>query len=229
MKLTSKASLAFKKLKPSEKVTFGANAINGLSATPVGEESAKISVADLPVPIADLLQINDALALAVTHSKTGNHSAIAEVKNAVAEWNKAFTITANYITTIAEGDEAVIRSAGFVPTKSESTPSTKPGLPTNFKAMINGTKGAIVAGTKYAIPDAAAYIFSAVPDGVNVSFNGNTMIITAGDKTIYIAAATQRQTELYGLPSGAPYNVTTFAINRAGSGPAAPAQQVIPQ
>ena len=35
--------------------------------------------------------------------------------------------------------------------------------------------------------------------------------------------------ELYTLPSGVPYNVSGYAINSAGSGPAAARQQVIPK
>ena len=50
-----------------------------------------------------------------------------------------------------------------------------------------------------------------------------------GDKNIYISADTHKQTEFNHLPSGIAYNVSVFAINRAGSGPAATSQKVIPQ
>ena len=54
-------------------------------------------------------------------------------------------------------------------------------------------------------------------------------MITVGDKTIYINADTRRQTEFYHLPSGISDNVSMFAFNRAGNGPAATTTPVIPQ
>jgi hypothetical protein len=183
----------------------------------------------LPVPVSELLTLNDNLSAIISEALTGNHTAVAAVKNAVAAWNNGFALTANYVTSVAAGDESVIRSAGFVPTKSESQPAQKPGAVTNFKATINGSKGAIIASSKRAVPEAIAYVYAAVPDGVNISYNGYTMVITVGEKSIFITADTHKQAELYNLPTGVPYNVSMYAINRAGSGPATASQQVIPQ
>lgn len=66
-------------------------------------------------------------------------------------------------------------------------------------------------------------------DGAVVSYVGNTIIVTMGETNFYITADTPKQTELYNLPSGVPYNVSMYAINAASSGPAAATQQVIPQ
>lgn len=221
MKLTSKASLAFKLEKTAAKPTFGSSVIAALSAS--------IQFPNLPVNIAQLQTINDALSAAISAALTGNHTAVAAVKNAVADWNNAFTLTANYVTTIAKGDEAIIRSGGFVPTKSETTPKPKPGGAVGFKVTINGTKGAIIAGAKSSVPFASGYLYAAVPDGVTIDYNGDTMVITVADKTIYINADTRRQTEFFNLPSGVAYNVTMFAFNTAGNGPAAASQKVIAQ
>ena len=229
MKLTSKASLAFKKERPSMKPAFGANVIAALTPLAPVAKNAKTMYSDIPIPVADLQQLNDALAEAVAESLTGKHSAVASVKDAVIAWDYGFTVTANYISSIAEGSETIIREAGFVPTKSESQPSQKPAGATDFKATINGSKGAIVAGAKKAVPEAIAYLYSAVPDEAVVTYNDNTMIVTMGGKSIYITADTRKQTELYNLPSGVPYNVSMLAINSAGSGPASSSQQVIPQ
>lgn len=229
MKLVSKASLAFKKMRSPVKVTFGLNVINSLTGIFTAGTGAKISATDLPVPIAELQALNDTLNLAVTNAQTGTHAAIAAVKIAVANWNTGFTTTAIFITSVAQGDEAFIRTAGFVPTKSESQPSQRPGPITDFKATINGTRGAIIAGAKTRVFAASLYVFSAVPDGVTVSYNDNTMVITSGDKVIFITAGTQKQAEIFSLPSGVSYNVSGYAINRAGKGPATSTQQVIPQ
>ncbi len=104
MRLIPKASLAFKKLKPSMKPAFGTNVINAL--TPVlSSKKTKSTLGDLPIPVADLLALNNALATAVSNSLTGNHTAVAAVKNAVIAWDNGFGLTANFITTEAEGDE----------------------------------------------------------------------------------------------------------------------------
>ncbi len=230
MELESKASLGFKKQKPSEKPTTGTGIINALTtATQPKENSEESPFPDLPVSIANLQTTNDALADAVAAAATGSHIAKATVKTAVKNWNKNFTLTANYVTMVAQGDVALIRLAGFTPTKSESTPAQKPGALKGFAATINGSKGAIIAGSSKALPGVCTYLYTAVPDGVTITYNGNTMIITAGDKCIYIVADTRKQTELCNLPSGVPYNVSAFGVNRAGSGPAATSQQVIPQ
>ena len=140
MKLTAKASLAFKSEKRTTKPSFGANVIAALGAS--------ILFPDLPVTIAELTTVNNALSAALTAALTGNHTAVATVKTAVINWDNAFTLTANYVTSIAQGDETVIRDAGFIPTKSESQPTPKPAASAGFTATINGSKGAIIAALK---------------------------------------------------------------------------------
>jgi len=229
MKLIARASLAFKQQKPASKATFGNNVTNALKALVPPQKGVQPDFSNLPVPIAELEKLNAALAAAVADALTGNHTAIATLKSTVLEWNEAFTQTANYVTTVAAGDVAAIRSTGFVPTKTESQPKAKPGPTADFKATINGFKGAIIAGAKKAVPAASAYVYAALPNDASVSYDGNMMIINIAGKTLYISADTRKQTELYNLPSGVPYNVSMYAFNRAGSGPASASQQVIPQ
>ena len=228
MQLKPKASLAFKKTKPSAKPSFGTNVINSLD-TIVTAANARFAVADLPVPVATLLTINNDLAAAISDALTGNHTAVASVKDAVTAWNEAFTLTANFISTNADGSIPAIREAGFVPTKSETTPAQKPGAAANFKATINGSKGAIMAGSKTAVAGATAYLYTAAPDGVAISYNGNTVVITVGEKSVYIVADTKKQIEICNLPNGLPLNVSMVAVNAAGTGPATAPQQVITQ
>ena len=214
MRLISRASLAFKRQKPADKTTFGANVTTAL-------QNAVAQFPNLPITITDLQALTANLAAAIVAALTGNHIAVATLKVAIADWNSGFTLTANYVTSVAQGDETIIRSAGFVPTKSETQPTQKPGPANGFNATINGSRGSIIAGCKNAVTDAIAYLYTAVPDDVTVSYNGDTMVIAVGEKTIYINADTHKQTEFCHLPSGVGFNVSMFAINRAGSGPAA--------
>ena len=169
------------------------------------------------------------MSAAITDALSGNHAAVANVKNVVQEWNDAFTQTANFITSVAQGDQTTIRDAGFVPTKSETQPTQKPGAITNFTATINGSRGAIIAGSKKGVQGADTIIYSALPPDAEVSYNGNSMIITIDGISVYIIADTRRQTEFCNLPSGLSFNVSAFAVNRAGSGPATVGHDVVTQ
>ena len=232
MKLICKASLAFKKSRPAEKVGFGENVIHSITPVPPTDTKKKTKLDDIenfPYSPAQLQEINDQLSAAYTDSLTGNHTAKASLQNAIVAWDYASGVTANYVSTLAEGDATIIRMAGFVPTKSESTPAPRPGAPLNFNATVNGTKGAIVAGSQWAVPGAKVYLYIALPDGMSISYVENTIVVTVGDKTAYMVVDTTRQTEMYNLPSGVPVNVSMIAVNAAGNGPASPSVKVIPQ
>lgn len=225
MKLTSRVSMAFKKDKPVDKVKFGSGVLACLSPA-----SASATYPNLPIPVADLQLLNDTLnASVVAVQTTGSRQSKTALKNAAADWTSAFGITGTYISMVAQGNEQTITEAGFVPTKTATQPTQKPGLATDFQATINGFKGAILAGMQTPVTEAAAYVYYALPDGVSVSFSENTMILTVDGKNIYINTATQRKTEMYNLPSSAAFNVGMYAINRAGAGPATATQQVITQ
>ena len=230
MLLQPKSSLTFKKLIPEKKVGFGNKVIGGLS--PEQLKKAKANGSELPVPVADLQALNDRLNTAIASAGTGNHVAISKVKAIAKEWSSKFGLTADYITSVARGTEnpvGVIRAAGFVPTKTESTPTVEPGPLDNFYTTINGTKGAIIAGGKKATPGAVANVFVAFPDGVTVSFSNNTMILTTESKTIFINVDTQKQTKMYGLNSAQQYNVCAYGVNRKGHGPVSPTMEIVPQ
>ena len=72
-------------------------------------------------------------------------------------------------------------------------------------------------------------MYTAAPDGVSINYNGNVMIITVGEKSVYVIADTAKQTEFFNLPSETSFNVNMYALNSAGSGPATQAQKVVTQ
>ncbi len=230
MVLNPKASLDFKRKNPEAKVSFGSKVIGGL--TPDQLQKAKATQSDLPVPVADLQDVNDRLQAAITSAGTGNYAAISDVKTIAKEWSGKFGLTANFITTVAQSTDnpaGFILSVNFVPTKTETTPTVQPGAVDNFYVTINGTKGAIIAGGKKPTVGAMANVFVAFPDGVTVSFSNNTMIITTEDKSIFINVDTQRQTKMYGLTSAQQYNVCAYGVNRKGHGPVSATLEIVPQ
>jgi hypothetical protein len=225
MKLVSRVSMAFKKDNAVDKVKFGSGVLACLS-----QPSVAASFPNLPVPVANLQDINDVLNEAVVAVQTtGSRQSKTALKNAVTDWTSAFGITGTYIGMVAQGNDQLINEAGYLATKSVSQPKQKPGLATDFQATINGFKGAILAGTQTPVAEAAAYVVYAFPDGVSVNFTENTMIITVEGKSIYINTVTQKKTEMYNLPSSAAFNVGMYAINSAGVGPATATQKVVTQ
>ena len=228
MKLIPKASLAFKLKNAPSKTTFGQNVITALTPLVTAKKSIA-NFSDMPVPVAELQVLNDSLVAAVAATVDGGRAAAAALKAAVIAWNAGFAATANFISAEAEGNPMLILAAGFLPTKGETQPAQKPAAITNFKATINGTRGSIVASSANGDSNAKAYVVTAVPPGATVSYSQDTVIITINGATIYLSAKTRRDTELNNVPSGVAYSVSMFAINSAGSGPATPGQQVIPQ
>lgn len=229
MKRNVTASLGFKKENPEQKVAFGANVVAMLGGLVPAKGGASSLYTTMPVPVADLEDVNNRLFDANGAAKTGAYLAEATLENVVAEWNEKFSLTAVFITSVAASNAEVIRAAGFVPTKSEAQKQPAAGGITGFTAQTNGKKGAIVARSKKKASMAKGYVFSAVPDGVDVTYEGDVMVLTVGDKNIYITAHTKKNVEIYNLPSGIPYNVSMYGFNSTGSGGAAPSQQVIPQ
>src|SRR4051794_14547708 len=120
MQLKEKASLAFVTDSVSEKFTFGTSVTTALG-------NAAGNFPNLPIPLADLIGLNGDLNSAAVAARTGDHVAVANLTNIEKIWEDDFRKTAVYVTAVANGDAAVIRQAGFEPTKGETQPAQKPG------------------------------------------------------------------------------------------------------
>lgn len=131
-----RASLNFKLQKTAKKPAFGINVINALSLLNAREGAVNTNFLDLPVPLKELQAINNDLNAAI--SLAGASNSQLDLKVAILQWDAAFTLTANYITTIAKGSEIFISNAGFIPTRKEII--TTPKLTTYHKSKpaVNG-------------------------------------------------------------------------------------------
>ncbi len=116
MQLASRASLAFKFKKTAMKPTFGANVINAISTLVLDMKAGKTNSPNFPVPLNDLRSINNELYEAL---QAAGKNSEALLRTAILQWDAAFTLTANFISDMAKGNEDFIRNAGFVPTKKE--------------------------------------------------------------------------------------------------------------
>ncbi len=221
MQRASNASMAFIKETPAQKASFGQNVVNGLAANPETFNT-------LPIALTELTANNTALSAAVLAAKAGDHVAVANLKAVLKVWNTSFRVMARYVSFIANGNEGTVRLAGFTPTKSETTPSQKPGATSRLGLSVNGSKGNFTAVCP-SVKGATSYVFAAAPEGGSVTYNGETMQLTLGDKTFYVLVSTRGRADFTNVPSGLELSVSVYAVNSAGSGPAANGQHVIPQ
>lgn len=216
-----KASLAFAKLSVANKIAFGNAVINAITANAA-------TFPNLPVPLETLSDNNSDLAAALLAASSGDHVAEENLQLAEETWINNFRLTAIYIDLIADGNGATIKLAGFETTKTETTSPQTPGTPGNLQATVNGNKGNLQVSCNV-VPTAKAFVFTGLPDGASLSFNGDVMQITINGVTAYVQVTTKRKATFTGVPSGAAVGLSVYAVNSAGSGPLANGQHVIAQ
>lgn len=215
------ASLAFIETTATGKTSLGQTVIAALTDNAT-------TFPNLPVAITTLAANNEDLTGAVLAARTGDHVAVANLENVIKTWDNNFRLTANYVSIVANGNEATIRLAGFTATKAETTPAQIPAAPSRLRVNINGSKGKFTAACDR-VNGARGYVFAALPNGATINFNGNIMMVTIGNTTAYITVNTRSRAQFTNLPSGAQMDVSVYAVNSAGSGTAANGQNVITQ
>lgn len=213
--------MAFIGYAPADKTSFGQSVITALT-------NNAATFPDLPIKLVNLTATNTALADAILAARTGDLVAKATLEAAEKTWNDDFRRTAEYVSFIADGDETTIRLAAFTATKAESTPAQILPAPAGLKIAGISNKGNFIAACK-PLPGAKSYVFAALPKGMELSFNGNVMMVTVGDSTAYIAINTRSKATFSGLPSALNMDISVFAVNSAGNGAASNGQSVITQ
>jgi hypothetical protein len=221
MKRQTNASMAFIKSTPTEKSSLGQTVIEALTTNAA-------TFPHLPISIATLTTNNSDLIAALLAARSGEHLALAYLYAIVRTWNTNFRYTAKYVSLVANGVPATVILGGFVPTKSETTPASKPVAPSPVAVSINGTKGNFSAACP-AVSGAISYVFTAAPEGASVNYNDDTMMITVGGLTVYVIVSTRGKADFCNVPSGTEMNVSAYAVNSAGCGSPANGQSIIPQ
>lgn len=221
MLLKQKASLSFIRETASKKISLGENVINALSTNIA-------TFPNPPVAVATLVTSNNDLLVAERAAHSGDHYAVATLQNMEKTWDNNFRLTANYVSIVADGNEATIRLAAFVPTKAETTPVQLPAIPSQLTVLLSGMKGGFNAVANN-VSGAKAYVFAAYPEGMEITYNGDVMQIAVGTAVAYLYVGTNRKAQFANIPSGTSLYVSAFAVNSAGCGPAANGQNVIPQ
>lgn len=221
MQRIATASLDFINLSPDRKIPVGTGMINGISADTK-------TFPNPPVDVTALTDLNQSLSDAIPKARTGDKTAAANLLNIEKQWDAAFRSTAKYVGTVANGNEAIIRQGGCTPTKADTSPSQVPGDCKNVQAAAEHGHGTATIGCD-ADASVKAYLYMASTGGATIKQDGNTIVISVGNETIYVQADTHRKALLHNLESGVKLNVSMLGLNNAGCGPLSTAQSIIPQ
>ncbi len=214
MQLQPKASLKFKLENADYKVPFGNNVAARMQNNPT-------IFTNPPVAPKQLQQDSETLKLSIQADLNCDNLAKENLVQAEIVWDEDFTCTANYVTTLARennNDAGIILMAGFAVTKTEAQFEAAPEAVSVVNVNHNNKKGSIITRSSKHARGAKAYATAVLPDGVSIAFNDDVMVLTVGDKNMYIKVGTRKRSVFYNLPTGVPFSVTMFAVNSAGSG-----------
>ena len=210
-KLTVKVSLEFLRALVALKVQKGAVIIAGIN-------SQILKLPNLPFTIAALTALNTDLINAIQAALSGNLAAIDLRNQLEAKWITQFRYTANYVSTVSEGDSNFILLCGLDPTSSETTPSLPVTELKNLKTTPVVTPGcAEVSMDKQT--NAAGFVVVLAPKAVTVIQKGNVLEICFNGATVYVQPDTHNHFALSGLASGVPLSVYGAAFSLHGTGP----------
>jgi hypothetical protein len=149
-------------------------------------------------------------------AQEGSHEAVAQMHTYEKVVNDDLRVLARYTDRIANGNEAIIFMAGFVPTKTEITKAQAPAKG-DVSAKPGSEMGAMVINiTK--LEFAIMYTFIIGKNLSGVSFNGQNIIIGNGAEQVYIVHDNKPAVEVKGLDTRVNYQIIAFGTSTAGRG-----------
>ena len=210
-KRKAKVSRAFTQDTPLKKTEIGDH---------VSSEMNK-HAAVFPNPNPKLNVLDDAttdLKKKIQAALSGDKEAIKQRDASELVWNGLFEKEADYVDSVANGDELIITQSGFKATQTEVHAKVKPG-----QVIIKNVKGDYALPGKIdiecnALPGADFYIVIAGQQPVDVKTK-NSQALLQPQSQMGFAISTKRKLSIEDLQSGTKYYVTVIAFNTAGLGP----------
>ncbi len=188
--------------------------------------TGNIKFPNLPATMLALKAATDRLQAAYPNRKKGDDEKV-EFKNAKKELNALLHKFAEYVNLVADGNEALILSAGFVPSKSTSTHAGIPDCPGMVKlATVMGGTLIVEVGK---VEGAVSYIFLLFlgVDYFIVEVNNNFLTLSPSSiRTILIPDGKLKET-VTGLTPGTIVYVQALAQNSAGKSAFSPLSNTI--
>lgn len=137
--------LDFKKLSVSEKVSFGRNVYQSMKDNP--------HFLDPDIPLEVLKGHTDTLEQRYVASQSGGKEETVLLRQAEEVWDDAHTKQGRYVERIADGDGAIILSAGYNLAKPQG-----PGQKVEFSVTLGNVSGSVLL-RRQAYTGASSYIW----------------------------------------------------------------------
>lgn len=207
----SKCSLTDFKDAPDDMLDTKATAVkNGLTASAV-------TLPAPPVPPATLTTQITAYSNTYSAYKRGGLDQKPAFEAAKATLLNSLTENAEYVDEVADGDEAVIVAAGYVPTKTTNTPKPAPSKPTGVTAKRGEAIGEMFV--ECPAVDHAEFYGLIVTQGAplsSVTFSNGQIIFDGPNAVNGIDVNKARKKHLQGMVPGTMYYFYMWATNSAG-------------
>ena len=141
-----------------------------------------------------------------------------ELENASTDLDEKLYLQAEYVDRIANGNDDIIHSAGFISTKPANQRLSKTAAPQpSLAPVIVSQSGGDVKVTVETVEDAKLYCFVLVLDGVfNVTIVNNQISIPANTEA-FVINSTKRSVIFKNLPAMKPVYVAVAMVNSAGA------------
>jgi hypothetical protein len=224
----AKVKRDFTLLRVSDKIEFGRDRVVDLTGNP-----------NFPTPnptLATITTVTDDLETKNLAALGGGPAQTAARDAAELIWNDTLDKEAAYVELTADGDVTKITSAGFHPTKTESSPKQIPAKPGNLIFKRSEETGVVFFSCDV-VPDAEGYvaILSADASALDISTSGTQLIIELTAATpapfaapppppattvlLIIDVSSQRKKTIRGLTPATRIHGKMYCINSAGRGP----------
>lgn len=178
-----------------------------------------------PFPLTEMLALHVSFSDAYNKKNNGTEAmdVYAAMKIRLLEWTRA---TADYVTDVAKGDAALIRTTGFEATNQDVK---KRGKPEDAKAIhAVSKKGGKIVSSSEKVPNADKYVHLSI---INAQYEAQVdaatgqLTIKVGEATILLKVGNKREV-LTGTPPRQRADSMVFGINRNGAGGLSPATGV---
>lgn len=142
-----------------------------------------------------------------------------ELNNAATDLDTKLHAQAEYVDNIANGNDDIIHTAGFMSTKPFGGRFNKIAAPTTSGApIITSLAGGKIKVVVDAVANTRVYCFVLVVDGAfNVAVNNGQLEIATGTNAIIINS-TKRSAVFQNLPAMKSVQVAVVTINSSGTG-----------
>jgi len=168
--------MSFQKLTRSDKVSKGRQVSTMMQANP--------KFGDPDVTYDQLKAATDKLEKSILAAASGGKEETALMNQAEAEWDKIMRLVARYVERIADGDGAVMLSAGF-----DLAKQTNPGQRAEFSVEHNGKSGAVILKRR-AVEGAKTYLWQMSSSLLPESDNDWKQVKVSTQSTVEISGLT---------------------------------------